>query len=80
MRINVRNEKKREEQLRDDDKVPMDPILNQSPNEAWNKLYHVPLAPSQELTSQIPNRMYRGFKTGMARLNQSRASNPGRTS
>jgi hypothetical protein len=54
--------KKWEEQLRDDDKVPMDPILNQSLNEAWNKLYHVPLAPSQELTSQILNRMYRELK------------------
>ena len=48
-----------EEQLRDDDKVPMDPILNQSLSEAWNKLYQFPLAPSQELTSQILNRMYR---------------------
>ena len=55
--------KKCEEHLRDDDKVPMDPILNQSLNEAWNKLYHVPLAPSQELTSQILNRMYRELKT-----------------
>ena len=54
--------KKCEEQLRDDDKVPMDPILNQSLNEAWNKLYHVPLPPSQELTSQILDRMYRELK------------------
>ena len=54
--------KKCEEQLKDDDKVPMDPILNQSFNEAWNKLYHVPLAPSQELASQILNRMYRELK------------------
>ena len=36
-----------EEQLRDDDKVPMDPFFNKSLNEAWNKLYHFPLAPSQ---------------------------------
>ena len=40
----------------------MDPILNQSLNEAWNKLYHVPLPLSQELTSQILNRMYRELK------------------
>ena len=55
--------KKCEEQLRDDDKVPMDPILNQSLIEAWNKLYHVPLPSSQELTSQILNRMYRELKS-----------------
>ena len=62
--------KKCEEQLKDDDKVPMDPILHQSLNEAWNKLYHVPLAPSQELTSQILNRMYRELKNrnGEAKL------------
>jgi hypothetical protein len=42
--------KKCEKQLRDDD-IPMDPILNQSLNEAWNKIYHVPLQPAQELTS-----------------------------
>ena len=48
-----------EEQLKDDDKIPMDPILHQSLNEAWNKLYHVPLAPPQEFTSRILNRMYR---------------------
>ena len=57
-----RAKKKCEEQLRDDGEVPMDPILNQSLNEAWNKLYHVPPAPSQELTSQILNRMYRELK------------------
>ena len=54
--------KKCEEQLRDDDKVPMDPILNQSLTEAWNKLYHVPFPPSQELASQILNRIYRELK------------------
>ena len=42
----------------------MDTILNQNLNEAWNKLYHVPLAPSQELTSQILNRMYRELRNG----------------
>ena len=62
MRIYVAGQEKCEEQLRGDDKVPMDPILNQSLNEARNKLYHVPLAPSQELTSQILNRMYRELK------------------
>ena len=53
---------KNQEQLKDVDKVPMDPILNKSLNEAWNKMYHVPLAPSQEFTSQILNRMYRELK------------------
>ena len=33
----------------------MDPVLNKSLNEAWLKLYHIPLAPSQEFTSQILN-------------------------
>ena len=51
-----------QEKLKDDDKIPMDPILNQSLNEAWNKLYHIPLTPSQEFTSQILNRMYRALK------------------
>ena len=37
---------KNQEQLKDDDKIPMDPILNKSLNEAWNKMYQVPLAPS----------------------------------
>ena len=50
---------KHQEQLSEDDKIPMDPVLNKSLNEAWNKLYHVPLAPSQEFTSQILNRMFR---------------------
>ena len=53
---------KNQEQLKDDGKIPMDPILNKSLNEAWCKLYHVPLAPSQEFTSQILNRMYKELK------------------
>ena len=51
-----------QEQLKEDDKIPMDPIFNKSLNEACNKLYHIPLAPSQEFTSQILNRMFRELK------------------
>ena len=53
---------KSQEQLKDEDKIPMDPILNKSLNEAWNKMYHIPLPPSQEFTSQILNRMYQELK------------------
>ena len=38
---------KSEEQLKVDDKIPMDPLLNRSLNETWQKIYKVPLAPSQ---------------------------------
>ena len=55
--------------INEDDKIPMDPALNKSLNETWLKLYRVPLAPSQEFTSQILNRMYRELKnrTGEAK-------------
>ena len=56
--------KNNQEQLKDDDKIPMDPILNKSIDEAWNKMYHVPMAPSQEFTSQILNRMYHFGRIG----------------
>ena len=47
----------------------MDPVLNKSLNDTWNSLYRVPLAPSQEFTSQILNRMFRELKnrTGEAK-------------
>ena len=53
---------KHHETLNEDDKIPMDPVLNKSLNETWLKLYHIPLAPSQEFTSQILNRMFRELK------------------
>jgi len=33
---------KQQEQLRNDDKIPMDPVLNKSLNETWQRLYKVP--------------------------------------
>jgi hypothetical protein len=52
---------KHQEQLKEDEKIPMDPVLNKSLNETWQRLYKVPLAPSQELSSQVLNGMYRGL-------------------
>ena len=52
---------KQQEQLRNDNKIPMDPVLNKSLTETWQRLYKVPLAPSQELSSQVLNEMYRGL-------------------
>lgn len=38
---------KHEEQLKEDEKIPTDLVLNNSLNEAWATLYHIPPAPSQ---------------------------------
>ena len=43
------------------DKIPMDPVLYKGLTEKWLELYKFPLAPSQELSSQLLNEMHRGL-------------------
>ena len=52
---------KKREQLSIDIKVPMDPVLNKTLTDTWQRLYKFPLDPSQELSSQMLNEMYRGL-------------------
>ena len=49
------------EQLRKNVKIPMDPVLYKGLTEKWLELYKFPLAPSQELSSQLLNEMHRGL-------------------
>ena len=49
------------EQLSKTGKIPMDPVLYKGLTEKWLELYKFPLAPSQELSSQLLNEMHRGL-------------------